>query len=81
MPQAYTSITTIPIMEDVPGAAADPYINPYIIGWYWLGYDVSRRRNSAVVPHVSLHSEKSPVRPMLFYSTNYWHQFWVQFMV
>ncbi len=26
------------------------------------------------------HSEKSPVRPMLFYSTNYWHQFWVQFV-
>ncbi len=22
-----------------------------------------------------LHSEKSPARPMLFYSTNYWHQF------
>ncbi len=22
-----------------------------------------------------LHSEKSPVRPMLFYSTNYWHHF------
>ncbi len=28
-----------------------------------------------------LHSEKSPVRPMLFYSTNYWQQFWVQFIV
>ncbi len=27
------------------------------------------------------HSEKSPTRPMLFYSTNYWHQFWVQFVV
>ncbi len=26
-------------------------------------------------------SEKSPARPMLFYSTNYWHQFWVQFVV
>ncbi len=22
-----------------------------------------------------VHSEKSPARPMLFYSTNYWHQF------
>ncbi len=28
-----------------------------------------------------LHSEKSPARPMLFYSTNYWHQFCVQFVV
>ncbi len=27
-----------------------------------------------VVPFV-VHSEKSPVRPMLFYSTNYWHHF------
>ncbi len=24
-----------------------------------------------------MHSEKSPARPMLFYSTNYWQQFWV----
>ncbi len=28
-----------------------------------------------------IHSEKSPARPMLFYSTNYWQQFWVQFVV
>ncbi len=27
------------------------------------------------------HSEKSPARPMLFDSTNYWQQFWVQFVV
>ncbi len=27
------------------------------------------------------HSEKSPNRQMLFYSTNYWQQFWVQFVV
>ncbi len=27
------------------------------------------------------HSEKSPARPMLFYSTNYWQPFWVQFVV
>ncbi len=27
------------------------------------------------------HSEKSPARPMLFYSTNDWQQFWVQFVV
>ncbi len=27
----------------------------------------------------TLYSEKSPARPMLFYSTNYWQQFWVQF--
>ncbi len=29
----------------------------------------------------SVHSEKSPARPMLFYSTNYWQQFWVRFVV
>ncbi len=28
-----------------------------------------------------LHSEKSPARPMLFYSTNYEHQLLVQFVV
>ncbi len=28
-----------------------------------------------------MHSEKSPARPMLFYSTNYWQQFRVQFVV
>ncbi len=27
------------------------------------------------VSYPFLHSEKSPARPMLFYSTNYWHQF------
>ncbi len=27
------------------------------------------------------HSEKSPARPMLCYTTNYWQQFWVQFVV
>ncbi len=32
-----------------------------------------------IILHV--HSEKSPGRPMLFYSTSYWHQFWVQFVV
>ncbi len=26
-------------------------------------------------------SEKSTARPKLFYSTNYWQQFWVQFVV
>ncbi len=31
--------------------------------------------------HINIHSEKSPVRPMLLYSTNYWHQFWVQFVM
>ncbi len=31
--------------------------------------------------NVFLHSEKSPARPMLFYNTNYWQQFWVQFVV
>ncbi len=25
--------------------------------------------------HYHIHSEKSPARPMLFYSTNYWQQF------
>ncbi len=25
--------------------------------------------------YLQVHSEKSPARPMLFYSTNYWHQF------
>ncbi len=29
----------------------------------------------------NLHSEKSLARPMLFYSTNYCQQFWVQFVV
>ncbi len=28
-----------------------------------------------------IHSEKSPTRPMLFYSTNYWQQFRVQFVM
>ncbi len=28
-----------------------------------------------------VHSEKSPARPMLFYSTNYWYQLWEQFVV
>ncbi len=27
------------------------------------------------------HSEKSPARPMLIYSTNYWQQFRMQFVV
>ncbi len=27
------------------------------------------------IVHKCSHSEKSPSRPMLFYSTNYWHQF------
>ncbi len=30
---------------------------------------------------IQVHSEKSPARPMLFYSINYWQQFWVQFVV
>ncbi len=28
-----------------------------------------------------MHSDKSPARPMLFDSTNYWQQFLVQFVV
>ncbi len=28
-----------------------------------------------------IHSEKSPARPILFYSTNYWQQFWLHFVV
>ncbi len=31
--------------------------------------------------HLLVHSEESPARPMLFYSTNYWQQFWMQFVV
>ncbi len=26
-------------------------------------------------PRLYMHSDKSPARPMLFYSTNYWQQF------
>ncbi len=40
---------------------------------------VSHSVATAMSPCV--HSEKSPVRPMLFYGTNYWHQFSVQFEV
>ncbi len=29
---------------------------------------------------LTIHSEKSLARPMLFYSINYWHQFSVQFV-
>ncbi len=36
----------------------------------WSYYPIPR----ASIP---VHSEKSPARPMLFYSTNYWQQFWV----
>ncbi len=28
-----------------------------------------------VISEMFPHSEKSPARPMLFFSTNYWHQF------
>ncbi len=31
--------------------------------------------------NVLLHWQKSPARPMLFYSTNYWDQFRVQFVM
>ncbi len=30
---------------------------------------------------VTSHSQKSPARSMLFYITNYWQEFWVQFVV
>ncbi len=47
-----------------------PVSNSYHI---WTG----KRLNLQTVHNVLFrtHSEKSPARPMLFYSTNYWQQF------
>ncbi len=46
---------------------------------------VSQVCNEVLLPfnliQIHVHSEKSSARPMLFYSTNYWQQFWVQFVV
>ncbi len=43
----------------------------------------ARAKDSMNTLHFSmnLYSEKSPARPMLFYSTNNWQQFWVLFVV
>ncbi len=61
--------------------------------YIWLSWEMLVLRVHCLGPHVYLveglshasfkllHSEKSPARPMLFYSTNYWHHFWVQFVV
>ncbi len=48
-------------------------------------YIQSLHNNMSLIPasymNGDTHSEKSPARPMLFYSTDYWQQFRVQFVV
>ncbi len=60
------------------GSVLGPIWRSFLFCTYWYILQIWIRLSDL---HSVLHSEKSPARPMLFYSTNYWHQFWVQFVV
>ncbi len=59
----------------VTQSTVNDYTNRYI---YKASFVLEMR---GVILHNCIHSEKSPARPMLFYSTNCWHHFWVLFAV
>ncbi len=52
-----------------------------LVNALWAIHKAHTLSSTVCAFHVRLHSETSSARPMLFYSTNYWHQFWVQFVV